>query len=776
MLSRVDSTHLVDAMAALPEAEARRVERVFEQHDRDRDGAISFAEFTQVTLPLPLILTLTLTPTLTLTLTPTLALPLLLPLTLTFHPHQVMEEVTQRGGKPCSQQKLKQMFAAADLNHNGVVDFNEFCVLQQKKEEKKRRSSRSRRSSPSPSVAGDARSVASDDTPRSWPGSVDSTPRTWPTPPMTPREPLDSPSAMGSVSSRSDGTDGTEGTWRASQYGSRPPSTDGDGSSPSHHHASQAGLAAAWPSATLLFSSAAASQYVGGGGGGGGGGGCASGGPSQYASGAPSERSGGGSVSGSHSTACSGQPLYMHGAAHSSPPLLMPPGTGTLPPLGSTLQGLQGGAALHGLQGPPHDYGALAQPIDLGMARPLALTQPLALAAADGAWARLVSEGGGGAADGAAPLTAVLLRESTHVLGRSKSCRTVLAHSRVSAQHCVIYRGQGQSASSVQLDDLSRYGTFVNGVLVGKGQSAPLRHGDQLALVSTSAVDGILFRVELVDRAALLAAPAPPPTGYLPPPPHIARRPSGGSVAGSVTSCGSGCDPSFSWPAELMGDHMGAAPLPAASPHAAPLPLGMGGGAQYGTHGMPAAAALPRYMGGGPGAPPMPSQQYGNPNQASQQYVSAAAAGRAPPPGPPPGCAMGMPAAMPPAPLPPPAPPPQSAAMPWTLTPPSGYGAPVASHYPPPAMPPLPLGVGGAAEGVEAPQSGVGGTLRRPPRAPGSTGAAGVAPPPRDVSQEEAWLRLHAMQVEASRAGSTVSPSAEDERRARKPVLAPLYT
>ena len=44
-----------------------------------------------------------------------------------------MEEVGQRGGKPCSQHRLKQMFAAADLNHNGVVDFNEFCVLQQKK-------------------------------------------------------------------------------------------------------------------------------------------------------------------------------------------------------------------------------------------------------------------------------------------------------------------------------------------------------------------------------------------------------------------------------------------------------------------------------------------------------------------------------------------------------------------------------------------------------------------------------------------------------------------
>ena len=330
----------------------------------------------------------------------------------------------------------------------------------------------------------------------------------------------------------------------------------------------------------------------------------------------------------------------------------------------------------------------------------------------------------------------------------------------------------------MQVEDLSRYGTFVNGVLVGKGQSAALRHGDQLALVSPSAADGILYRVELVDRSALLAAPAPTPADYLPPPPHIGRRPSGGSVAGSVTSCGSWCDPSFSWPAELMGEHTGATPPHAAPPHAAPLPLGMLG-AQPPMHGLPTAAALPGYRGG-PGAPPQPSQQYANPGQASQQYVSASAAtGRAPPPGPPPGCAPGVPATMggvpatvPPAPLPPPAPPPQSA-VPWTLTPPTAYGAaPGASHYPPPAMPPLPLGGSGAAEGAEAPQGGS--TLRRPPRAPGSAGAAGVAPPPRDVSQEEAWLRLHAMQLEASR-GSAHAASSEDERRARKPVPAPLH-
>ena len=89
-----------------------------------------------------------------------------------------MEEMSQRnGGKPCTHHRMRQMFAAADLNHNGVVDFNEFCFLQQKKRSREAKS-RSRRSSPASSVVGD-------DTPRSWPfpgsapGSVSSTPRTW---------------------------------------------------------------------------------------------------------------------------------------------------------------------------------------------------------------------------------------------------------------------------------------------------------------------------------------------------------------------------------------------------------------------------------------------------------------------------------------------------------------------------------------------------------------------------------------------------------------------
>ena len=62
----------------------------------------------------------------------------------------------------------------------------------------------------------------------------------------------------------------------------------------------------------------------------------------------------------------------MHAGAHGAPPLLMPPGSGTLPPLSATLQGLhagaglQGGAGLHGL---PSEYGGLAQPIEPAIPR-----------------------------------------------------------------------------------------------------------------------------------------------------------------------------------------------------------------------------------------------------------------------------------------------------------------------------------------------------------------------------------------------------------------------
>ena len=95
------------------------------------------------------------------------------------------------------------------------------------------------------------------------------------------------------------------------------------------------------------------------------------------------------------------------------------------------------------------------------------------------AWARLVPEGGG-ASNPTAPLT---LRGTAHVLGRSKSCRSVVSHSRVSAQHCVFYRAADGAAL---LEDLSRYGTIVSVHLIGKGGSAPLADGDVVTLLAPS--------------------------------------------------------------------------------------------------------------------------------------------------------------------------------------------------------------------------------------------------------------------------------------------------
>ena len=149
MLSRVTSTHLFDAIAPLSEAECSRLEVLFEQHDRDKDGVVSFHEFALL----------------------------------------AEEAAARQGVQPFPTPKLRAIFVAADLNHDGAVDFNEFCRAQMRKGRARTAASRSRRSSPASSVAG---SQAGD------------SPRTWPTPPITPRDPLDSPSTLSVASTHID--------------------------------------------------------------------------------------------------------------------------------------------------------------------------------------------------------------------------------------------------------------------------------------------------------------------------------------------------------------------------------------------------------------------------------------------------------------------------------------------------------------------------------------------------------------------------------------------
>eukprot|EP00966_Prymnesium_polylepis_P052940 1226100-Prymnesium_polylepis.1 len=79
MLSRIDSRSVVDALAPMAEAEVRRMEILFEQHDRDRDGVICLEEF-----------------------------------------GQLMDEAAVRsGGRPPAAMRVRHIFGSADLNHNG---------------------------------------------------------------------------------------------------------------------------------------------------------------------------------------------------------------------------------------------------------------------------------------------------------------------------------------------------------------------------------------------------------------------------------------------------------------------------------------------------------------------------------------------------------------------------------------------------------------------------------------------------------------------------------
>jgi len=131
------------------------------------------------------------------------------------------------------------------------------------------------------------------------------------------------------------------------------------------------------------------------------------------------------------------------------------------------------------------------------------------------AWGRLVLE----SEDPPQPPRAVveylapevsMLRGSEHLIGRSKSCKTRLgagpdghaASSKISGQHAALYVMKGEAL----IEDRSRYGTYLNRELIGKGNSAHVKHGDRISLLAGVAGtrDGITFRFELLDHDEML--------------------------------------------------------------------------------------------------------------------------------------------------------------------------------------------------------------------------------------------------------------------------------
>ena len=68
----------------------------------------------------------------------------------------------------------------------------------------------------------------------------------------------------------------------------------------------------------------------------------------------------------------------------------------------------------------------------------------------------------------------------TYTVGRKPSCNLVLSDSRVSGLHATFSK---QEAGRIAVVDSSSNGTYLNGVLLPKGESRVLEHGDVTSLV-----------------------------------------------------------------------------------------------------------------------------------------------------------------------------------------------------------------------------------------------------------------------------------------------------
>ena len=333
------------------------------------------------------------------------------------------------------------------------------------------------------------------------------------------------------------------------------------------------------------------------------------------------------------------------------------------------------------------------------------------------------------------------------MIGRSKVCKTVVTHGRVSGQHAVFFRHDGAGAVG------TARGTFLNGELLGKGASAPVRAAIALGCWAPPA-EGIVFRLELGPTPRGHPPPSTPDTPAGAPPVPVrgssnladspdalvqwggGRLPPGVRRHGSAASVASSEAPT-EWPTEVD---------PAEARPAA--------GSLLGPSRVPPAGAPPsQYVMMAP--QPVPSQYL---------PAQAAAAVPVPPYHMPQVAPQQLPAAYPP----PPSmhPPPSSV---------SGYGASNAQMGGGATSRPPPIARRPCAHGLEARRRRQP-SLVGPDRAPsrharwrrrwgrcpssgsathgGETGGGiitGVGAPNanRDISRDEPWLRLQQLQVEA---------------------------
>ena len=529
-----------------------------------------------------------------------------------------------------------------------------------------------------------------------------------------------------------------------------------DDASPANGHRRELSLSSMWPSP---LPSDAVSQYVGSG----------------------AQRS-----SSADPASSPGAPQLVGGAAAALDPIAS---------MRAMLGGGGGSSGLpHGLQ--PRPGSGPGGPLVARADSPGGAASPAGGSGDDLVWGVLVFEEG----EGSAPARSVL-RGAAHMIGRSKSCKTVLTHGRVSGQHACIFRTTGQ----VLLEDRSRFGTFLNGELVGKGGSAPVRHGDRIALLAPAKPDGIVFRIELT--LPELTAGNPPVTpdtakssnlGSV----HLAGSPatphswgaSGVRRLGSAASVASSEAPT-EWPTEL--DPLEGSPsigsLTSRQPPPGPPPPGPPQHRSPSQYVAAPAQAIPVHMAhaaaamhGSPDRHMVAQQQMAH-EMAAQQHAMAAQqmAQRQ---------SQMMP---PPAPFPPPTYDPQAydpygqARQPPMGPPPvcahGGTSYPTSAYASLPACPSLPPGsaYAGSSSGSydgrapEVPPLGIGShpalsarsaSSRAPSEGGGVVTGVGAPNANRDISQDDSWQQLQRLQVEALHDVSDPGSASKDPSK-KTPIM-----
>ena len=96
----------------------------------------------------------------------------------------------------------------------------------------------------------------------------------------------------------------------------------------------------------------------------------------------------------------------------------------------------------------------------------------------------------------------------TYTVGRKPSCNLVLSDSRVSGLHATFSK---QEAGRIAVVDSSSNGTYLNGVLLPKGESRVLEHGDVTSLVVPLKVRPTESKKEIVAAFVCHDDDRPPP-------------------------------------------------------------------------------------------------------------------------------------------------------------------------------------------------------------------------------------------------------------------------